>query len=85
MHKKNKKNSGPTPVILKPLEVDIKSVKGDTAKLIKKFNKKVRREEVLKNYFERLMYYKPKSQKKREKRRRAIYEERKRQQKEKLS
>ena len=77
----SEKSKGPTPVILKPLEVRIEEVNGNTSKLIRKFNKKVRKAEVLKPYYNRLMYFTPKPQKRREKLRKAIYEEKKRQQK----
>ena len=86
MTKKQKKNrdytpkkaEGPTPVILKPFEVTIEQAGGSVSRLIKKFNKKVRKAEILKPYYGRLMYHIPKSQKRREKLRKTKYEEKKR-------
>lgn len=64
------------PVIAEPLQVSLSEVNGDFKKLLKKFLKKCRKEEVLKPYFEK-MYYKSKGQKKREKYFRAVYEQKK--------
>ena len=61
------------PFLGKPLEVKAEEVGGDTKKLIKKFCKKVRREEVLKPYYDKLMHFTPKSQLKRQKKLSAIY------------
>lgn len=71
-----KYNLGPT-VEAKVLEVSIKEVNGDTTKLIKKFCKKVRKEEILKPFYRRLMYFETKSQKRRQKKMYGIYEWRK--------
>lgn len=69
-------------VILKPLQVSSEECNGDTTRLIKKFQKKVRNEETLKPYFGKLMYFTTKSQKRRAKRLKAIYEQRKNKQNE---
>lgn len=62
-----KKENNVEPVILSPLEVRAEQVGGDTSKLIKKFLKKVRNEEILKPFFGKLMYHSTKSQKRRAK------------------
>ena len=81
---KTRNVKGPEPVILSPLQVTLEEAKGDTTKLIKKFSKKVRRAEVLKPYFNKLMYFTPKSDLKRQKRRKAVWEEKKRREKEEI-
>jgi truncated hemoglobin YjbI len=65
------------PVQAKNLEVNLDEVGGDTTKLIKKFGKKVRKEEVLLPYYDRLMFYSTKSQKRRKKRLKAIFAQKK--------
>lgn len=71
------------PVITyKPLEVSEKECRGDVNKMIKRFCKKTRKEEVLKPYFGRLMYWETKSQKRRRKNTKSIYEWKKQQLKE---
>jgi hypothetical protein len=62
------------PVILSPLQVRAEEVGGDTSKLIKKFIKKVRKEEVLKPFYDKLMYYSTKSQKRRAKKLKSEFE-----------
>ena len=81
---KKQKIKIPEPVILEPLQVSLKEAKGDSHRLIKKFLKKVRKEEVLKPYFGKLMYFTSKSDIKRAKRRKAVWEEKKRREKEEL-
>lgn len=65
------------PVQLDPFEVTLEECNGNTNKLIKKFMKKVRKAELLKPYYGRMMYHKTKSQKNREKSRKATYEAKK--------
>lgn len=62
-----KKVNNSEPVIISPLEVRLEEVGGDTTRLIKKFLKKVRKEEILKPFYGKLMYYSTKSQKRRAK------------------
>jgi ribosomal protein S21 len=61
----------------KPLEVTANECNGDVSRMIKRFGKKTRREEVLKPYYERLLYWETKSQKERRKKQKGIYEWRK--------
>jgi ribosomal protein S21 len=42
--------------------------------MIKRFTKKTRKEEVLKPYYERILYWETKSQKERKKKQKGIYE-----------
>lgn len=65
------------PVQLKQFEVTLEECDGDYSKLIRKFMKKVRKHEILKPYYERLMYHMTKSQKRRKKRLKSIYEHKK--------
>lgn len=80
--KRNKRNTedklGPV-VLYKPLEVTAKDCDGDVSKMIKKFCRKVRKEEVLKPYYRRLMYWETKSQKRRRQRLKSVYETKRRQ------
>lgn len=80
--KKARKVNGPEPVILKPFQVTLDEAKGDQNRLIKKFNKKVRKAEILKPYYSKLMYFTSKSDIKRQKHRKAVWEEKKRREKE---
>lgn len=75
-HRRKNKNDA---VEAKPLQVTIEQAKGDTTRLIKKFMKKVRKEEVLKPFYGRLMYHETKSQKRRKKNAKAAFFARKRQ------
>ncbi len=75
---KETKNSSIEPVILEPLQVTINQTKGDYTKLVKKFIKKVRNEEVLKPYYNKIAYFISKSEKRREKKRKGRFEEQKR-------
>lgn len=68
-----KNDNSPEAVIIEPLQVKIEETGGDYNKLIKKFMKKVRKEETLKPFFGRLMYFSTKSQKKRAKKIESIY------------
>jgi ribosomal protein S21 len=76
MFKKGRRDEEPA-VQAKFLEVKIEETSGDTTKLIKRFMRKVRKEEVLKPYYGRLMFYKSKSQKRREKKSKAVFEQKK--------
>ena len=67
------------PVQLRKFEVTLEECDGDYSKMLKKFSKKVRKHEILKPYYERLMFHMTKSQKRRKKRLNAIYEQRKNQ------
>lgn len=66
----------------KPLEVTLEEVGGDQSKLLKKFTKKVRKAEVLKPFYGKLMYYISKSQKRRQKRRKALFDQKRKVEKE---
>lgn len=66
------------PVLAKGVEVTLEECGGDYRRMIKKFVKQCRKEEVLKPYFDR-MYFKSKGQKRREKHLRAVYEQKKEQ------
>jgi truncated hemoglobin YjbI len=72
------------PVQLKPLEVKLDEANGNTTKLIKKFMKKVRKQEVLKPFYERLMYHVTKGQKRRQKKLKSEYEVKKNKKKQEL-
>lgn len=67
----------------KPLQVSIEECNGDSTKMIKKFMKKVRKEEILKPFYGKLMFFSTKSQIARAKKHKATYEYRKRQEKDK--
>lgn len=69
--------SAPEGLILKPLQVTLEECHNDFDKMVKKFIKKVRKEEVLKPYYKRLMYHQTKSQKRREKKLSAIFKNKK--------
>ncbi len=79
-----KKMKIPEAVICEPFQVSIEEVKGDKSKLIKKFIKKVRKAEILKPYYDKLMYFTPKPQRRRQKLKKAIWEETKRRQKDEI-
>jgi len=49
------------------VSVDIRETKGDINRLIKKFNKKVKKERILEEYRERMFYEKPSKKRRREK------------------
>lgn len=65
----------------RPLEVTAKECGGDTMKMIKRFMKKTRKEQVLKPFYEKLLYWETKSQKDRKKKMKGIYEWRRTQKK----
>lgn len=69
----------PEAVCYQPLEVTAKECGFDTSKMIKRFMKKTRKEEVLKPFHTRLLYWETKSQKARRKKLKSIYEHRKQQ------
>ena len=64
------------------LEVKIEETSGDATKLIKKFSRKVKKEEILKPCYERMKFFLTKSQRRRKKRLKSIYEHKKRQESE---
>lgn len=78
MSKRNdltKKNLNiPDAVICHPLEVTLKECNGDTTKMIRRFIKKTRKEEVLKPFYSRLLYWETKGQKTRRKKLKSTYE-----------
>jgi ribosomal protein S21 len=49
------------------VEVHISETRGDIARLIRKFTKKVKKERIIEEYRERMFYEKPSSKKRREK------------------
>jgi hypothetical protein len=65
-------------------EVTEKECNGDSSKLIKKFVRRTRKEEVLKPFYRKLLYWETKSQKRRSQRLRGIYEHQKAAAKQKL-
>ena len=76
--RKNKKIKVPyysEAVTIGPLEVKLEECDGDSTKMIKKFTKKVRKEEILRPLFGKFMYFSTKSQLKRHKRLKSIYEQ----------
>ena len=66
--KRSRKRSREDVVLAYPLEVTLDECNGNTAKMIKRFTKKVRKEEVLRPFYERLAYPTTKGQKARKKR-----------------
>lgn len=66
-------------VCYQPLEVTAKECGYDVSKMIKKFMRKTRKEEVLKPFYLRLLYWETKSQKARRKKLKSIYEQKKQQ------
>ena len=56
-------------VLCEPIQVTLSECGGDEVKMIKKFMKKVRKLELLKPYYDRLMFHETKSQKRRRKQR----------------
>ncbi len=67
----------------RPLEVSLSECNNDSTKMIKKFMKKVRKEETLKPFYGKLMYHSTKSQIRRAKKHKSIYEYKKRDEKDK--
>lgn len=65
----------------KQLEVTISECNGDFNKMIKKFTRKVRKEEVLKPCYDRMMFFTSRGQKKRAQKQKGIYNTRKKEQK----
>jgi len=51
------------------VEVTLSEVRGDVARLIRKFNKKVKKERILEEFKERMFYEKPSSKRRKEKKR----------------
>tara|TARA_Y100000593_G_C4212830_1_gene287746 strand:+ start:190 stop:426 length:237 start_codon:yes stop_codon:yes gene_type:complete len=49
------------------VQVDIKEVRGDISKLIRKFMKKVKKERIIEDYLDKRFYEKPSVKKRREK------------------
>lgn len=77
--KRNNEGGGPPSVshTFKPLEVTLEEVGGDQSKLLRKFIKKVRKSEILKPFYGKLMYYISKSQKRRQKKLKALFNQKK--------
>lgn len=65
----------------KKVEVTEAECGGDINKMIKKFGRKTRKEQILKPFYERLLYWETKSQKERRKKQKSVYEWRKQQKK----
>lgn len=61
----------------KKIEVTEAECHGDVGKMIKRFSKKTRKEEVLKPFYDKLLYWETKSQKARRRKQKGIYEWRK--------
>jgi hypothetical protein len=72
--KRNKVDKLGAPVVCRPLEVTSQECGGDVTKMIKRFVKKTRKEEILKPFYQRLLYWETKSQKRRRKRLKSTYE-----------
>jgi small subunit ribosomal protein S21 len=51
------------------VEVSLSEVRGDVGRLIRKFNKKVKKERILEEFKERMFYEKPSSKRRKEKKR----------------
>ena len=49
------------------VEVNLREVRGDVGKLIRKFMKKVKKERILEDYLDRMYYEKPSSKRRKEK------------------
>jgi hypothetical protein len=58
----------------KPVEVTTEECDGDYSKMIKRFVKKTRKEQILKPFYDRLLYWETKGQKERKKKQKGIYE-----------
>jgi hypothetical protein len=69
------------PVICKVVEVTAQECNGDVSRMIKRFTKKVRKEEVLKPFYGKLMFFETKSQKRRQAKIKGTYEWHKKEQK----
>lgn len=67
MNQKNNLNNH-EPVQLRPLEVTLAECRGNFNKMIKRFNRKVKKEEVLSPFYGRLASHKTRGQKRRDKR-----------------
>lgn len=65
----------------KQIEVTIGECNGDFNKMLKKFTRKVRKEEVLKPFYDRLMFHTTRGQKIRAKKQKGTYNTRKKEQK----
>lgn len=57
----------------KKIEITLSECGGDFGKMLKKFSRKVRKEEVLKPFFGKLMYFTSKGQKRRAKKLAGVY------------
>lgn len=82
-HRKEKRSQsklGET-IVCRPLEVTAQECNGDLTKMIKRFVKKTRKEEILKPFYRKLLYWETKSQKQRTKRLKNTYEWKKQQEK----
>ncbi len=68
----------------KHIEVSLQECGGDFNKMLKKFSRKVRKEEVLAPFWDRLSFHTTKSQRRRKDKFKGIYETKKREMKKKL-
>lgn len=59
--------------VAKKIEVSLSECNGDFNKMLKKFSRKVKREEILKPFYGKLAFYTTKSQKRREKKSKGVY------------
>lgn len=60
-------------VIAKNIEVSLAECGGDFNKMLKKFSRKVKKEEILKGFYGKLAFFSSKSQKRRAKKSKGIY------------
>lgn len=60
-------------ILAKKVEVTITECNGDFNKMLKKFSRKVKREEILKPFYGRVAFHTTKGQKRREKRNKGVY------------
>lgn len=84
MRKKREPKPDNTPgdsVVCRPIEVTIQECNGDVTRMIKRFTKKIRKEEILKPYYGRIMFFETKSQKRRRQKLKGVYEWRKKEEK----
>lgn len=82
MSRRKKEDKLGSVITCKTLEVSSKECNGDVSKMIKRFCKKTRKEEILKPFYGRLMYWETKSQKRRRKKLKSIHESNRRRKKE---
>lgn len=73
-HKERTKRVNEDVDYFKPVEVTLEECSGDYSKMIKRFIKKTRKEQILKPFYDRLLYWETKGQKERRKKQKGIYE-----------